>query len=218
MIEKMIKWELRRLFKNKKFKIAFILQLLVILLIIPLFGSYVRALEEGGFFNLSIGGKGYLPIGIYSEENSLTDIISENKRIEILWLDEKKGFELLESGRISAFLEIERNFEDNLRSYKSSTVKIYINSENPKSIPAYSELNSIILGFRDGAIEARISNLSIVKPEVELVYRSPFANNEIPDNENSHGIIQEQAQVNTTNILNNPSNFEEQIKKNKEVI
>ncbi len=215
MIEKMIKWELRRLFKNKKFKIAFILQLLVILLIIPLFGSYVRALEEGGFFNLSIGGKGYLPIGIYSEENSLTDIISENKRIEILWLDEKKGFELLESGRISAFLEIERNFEDNLRSYKSSTVKIYINSENPKSIPAYSELNSIILGFRDGAIEARISNLSIVKPEVELVYRSPFANNEIPDNENPHDIIQEQVQVNTTNILNNPSNFEEQIKKTR---
>ena len=86
MIEKMIKWELRRLFKNKKFKIAFILQLLVILLIIPLFGSYVRALEEGGFFNLSVGGKGYLPIGIYSEKNSLTDIISENKRIEILWL------------------------------------------------------------------------------------------------------------------------------------
>ena len=54
-----------------------------------------------------------------------------------------------------------------------------------------------------------------MKPEVELVYRSPFANNEIPDNENSHGIIQEQAQVNTTNILNNPSNFEEQIKKTR---
>lgn len=215
MIEKMIKWELRRLFKNKKFKIAFILQLLVILLIIPLFGSYVRALEEGGFFNLSVGGKGYLPIGIYSEKNSLTDIISENKRIEILWLDEKKGFELLESGRISALLKIERDFEDNLRSYKSSTVKIYINSENPKSIPAYSELNSIILGFRDGAIESRISNLSIVKPEVELVYGPPFGNNEIPKNENSQGIIQEQIQIDTTNILTNPSNFEEQIEKTR---
>ena len=214
MIEKMIKWELRRLFKNKKFKIAFILQLLVILLIIPLFGSYVRALEEGGFFNLSVGGKGYLPIGIYSEKNSLTDIISENKRIEILWLDEKKGFELLESGRISALLKIERDFEDNLRSYKSSTVKIYINSENPKSIPAYSELNSIILGFRDGAIEARISNLSIAKPEVELVYRPPFGNNEILEKENSQGITQEQIQIDTTNTLNNPSNFEEQIEKN----
>ena len=215
MIEKMIKWELRRLFKNKKFKIAFILQLLVILLIIPLFGSYVRALEEGGFFNLSVGGKGYLPIGIYSEKNSLTDIISENKRIEILWLDEKKGFELLESGRISALLEIERDFEDNLRSYKSSTVKIYINSENPKSIPAYSELNSIILGFRDGAIESRISNLSIVKPEVELVYRPPFGNNEILENENSQGITQEQIQIDTTNTLNNPSYFEEQIEKTR---
>ena len=124
MIEQMVKWELRRLFKNRKFKIAFTLQLLVILLIIPLFGSYVKALEEGGFFNLSVGGKGYLPIGISSEKNPLTDIISENKRFDILWVGEQEGLELLRTGRISAFLVIEKDFEEKIRSYRSSTVEV----------------------------------------------------------------------------------------------
>ena len=110
MIRHMVNWELRRLFKNRRFKIAFTLQLLVILLIIPLFGSYVKALEEGGFFNLSVGGKGYLPIGISSETNPLTDIISENKRFDILWVGEQEGLELLRTGRISAFLVIEKDF------------------------------------------------------------------------------------------------------------
>ncbi|HII95425.1 MAG TPA: ABC transporter permease [Candidatus Methanofastidiosum sp.] len=211
MIEQMVKWELRRLFKNRKFKIAFTLQLLVILLIIPLFGSYVKALEEGGFFNLSIGGKGYLPIGISSEKNSLTDIISENKRFDIVWVEEKEGLELLRNGRISAFLVIEKEFEDKIRSYRSSKVEVYINNQNPKGVSAYSEINTILLGFRDGAIEARIRDLSIVEPNIELVSQSPLDNNTPSQNQTT----QEQTTENVTNILDRPANFEEQIERTR---
>jgi len=207
----MVKWELRRLFKNRKFKIAFTLQLLVILLIIPLFGSYVKALEEGGFFNLSIGGKGYLPIGISSEKNSLTDIISENKRFDIVWVEEKEGLELLRNGRISAFLVIEKEFEDKIRSYRSSKVEVYINNQNPKGVSAYSEINTILLGFRDGAIEARIRDLSIVEPNIELVSQSPLDNNTPSQNQTT----QEQTTENVTNILDRPANFEEQIERTR---
>ncbi len=211
MIEQMVKWELRRLFKNRKFKIAFTLQLLVILLIIPLFGSYVKALEEGGFFNLSIGGKGYLPIGISSEKNSLTDIISENKRFDIVWVEEKEGLELLRNGRISAFLVIEKEFEEKIRSYRSSKVEVYINNQNPKGVSAYSEINTILLGFRDGAIEARIRDLSIVEPNIELVSQSPLDNNTPSQNQTT----QEQTTENVTNILDRPANFEEQIERTR---
>ncbi|KYC45181.1 MAG: ABC-2 family transporter protein [Candidatus Methanofastidiosum methylothiophilum] len=212
MIKQMVKWELRRLFKNRKFKIAFTLQLLVILLIIPLFGSYVKALEEGGFFNLSVGGKGYLPIGISSEKNSLTNIISENKRFDILWIEEKEGMELLRNGRISALLVIEKDFEEKIRSYRSSSVQIYINTQNPKSVSAYSELNSILLGFRDGAIEARIRDLSIATPNIELIFQPPTTNIESSQNQNT---AQGQGPVNTTNIPERPSNFQEQIERTR---
>jgi len=212
MIEQMVKWELRRLFKNRKFKIAFTLQLLVILLIIPLFGSYVKALQEGGFFNLSVGGKGYLPIGISSEKNSLTDIISENKRFDILWVEEKEGLELLRNGRISAFLVIEKDFEDKIRSYRSSKVEVYINNQNPKGVSAYSEINTILLGFRDGVIEVRIRDLSIVEPNMELVSQSPLNNNTPSQNQTT----QEQTTENATNIPDRPANFEEQIERTRQ--
>lgn len=175
MIKRMVRWEISRLFKNRKFKIAFTLQLLVILLIIPLFGSYVRSLEEGGLFNLTIGGKGYLPIGISSEDNSLVDIISENSRFEILFLKEEKGLELLRTGRISALLILEEDFESKIRNYKSSTAWIYIDTENPKSVSAYSELNIILNGFRNGLIESRIRDLSIEEPKIELITDSSIA-------------------------------------------
>ncbi|NYT03793.1 MAG: ABC transporter permease [Candidatus Methanofastidiosa archaeon] len=216
MIEKMIRWELGRLFRNRKFKIAFTLQLLVILLIIPLFGSYVRALEEGGFFNLSIGGKGYLPIGISSEKNSLTDIISENKRFDILWLNKEKGLELLGNGRISAFLIIDKDFEEKIRSYRSSAVELYINTENPKGVSAYSELNSILLGFRDGAIEARVRDLSITEPTIQLVSQTPSSNSQIQQTQNVQNTAQEQTPVNPTNISDRPSNFQEQIERTRQ--
>jgi ABC-2 type transport system permease protein len=216
MIEKMIRWELSRLFRNRKFKIAFTLQLLVILLIIPLFGSYVKALEEGGFFNLSIGGKGYLPIGVSSEKNSLTDIISENKRFDILWLDKEEGLELLGKGRISAFLFIEEDFEEKIRSYRSSAVELYLNNENPKSVSAYSELNSILLGFRDGAIEARVRDLSITEPTVQLVSQSPSDNSQTQPIQNSQNTVQEQTPISPTNIPDRPSNFQEQIERTRQ--
>jgi ABC-2 type transport system permease protein len=212
----MVKWELRRLFKNRKFKIAFTLQLLVILLIIPLFGSYVKALEEGGFFNLSVGGKGYLPIGISSEKNSLTDIISENKRFDIVWVEEKEGPELLRSGRISAFLVIEKEFEDKIRGYSSSTVELYINTQNPKGVSAYSELNTILLGFRDGAIEARIRDLSIAEPNIELVSQSPTNNNTSPQSQTTQNTTQQQASENVTDVSDRPANFQEQIERTRQ--
>ncbi|MCC7572001.1 MAG: ABC transporter permease [Candidatus Methanofastidiosum sp.] len=214
MIEQMIKWELGRLFKNRKFKIAFVLQLIVILLIIPLFGSYVKALEEGGFFNLSVGGKGYLPIGISSEKNSLTDIISENKRFDILWLGEKEGFELLNNGRISAFLVIGNDFENRIRSYRSSTVEVYLNNQNPKSVSAYSELNSILLGFRDGAIEARIRDLPITSPDIELVSQSTSDNTQVSGSQNIPNNVQEPSE-DITNIPDRPANFQEQIERTR---
>ncbi|NPV50167.1 MAG: ABC transporter permease [Candidatus Methanofastidiosum sp.] len=216
MIEKMIRWELSRLFRNRKFKIAFTLQLLVILLIIPLFGSYVKALEEGGFFNLSIGGKGYLPIGISSEKNSLTEIISENKRFDILWLDKEEGLELLGNGRISAFLFIEEDFEEKIRSYRSSAVELYLNNENPKSVSAYSELNSILLGFRDGAIEARVRDLSITEPTVQLVSLSPSNNSQTQTSQNVENTTQKQTPIIPTNIPDRPSNFQEQIERTRQ--
>lgn len=213
MIEQMVKWELRRLFKNRKFKIAFTLQLLVILLIIPLFGSYVKALEEGGFFNLSVGGKGYLPIGVSSEKNSLTEIISQNKRFEILWTDQTNGMELLRSGRISALLVLEKDFEEKMRSYGSSSVEVYVNTNNPKSVSAYSELNSILLGFRDGAVETRIRALSIEKPNLELVTQN--TQNTPVANTNSVNSPQEQLTVNVTTDSDRPTNFREQIERTR---
>ena len=215
MIRHMVNWELRRLFKNRRFKIAFTLQLLVILLIIPLFGSYVKALEEGGFFNLSVGGKGYLPIGISSEKNPLTDIISENKRFDILWVGEQEGLELLRTGRISAFLVIEKDFEEKIRSYRSSTVEVYINNQNPKGVSAYSELNTILLGFRDGAIEARIRDLSIAEPNIELVSQSPSNNTQIPQNQTTQNTTQEQTIENVTDTPDRPANFQEQIERTR---
>ena len=216
MIEHMVKWELRRLFKNRKFKIAFTLQLLVILLIIPLFGSYVKALEDGGFFNLSVGGKGYLPIGISSGKNPLTDIISEDKRFDILWVEENEGLELLRNGRISAFLVIEKEFEEKIRSYRSSTVEVYINNQNPKGVSAYSELNSILLGFRDGAIESRIRDLSIAEPDIELVSQFPSNNTQPPQNQNPQNTTQDQTPTTVTNIPDRPANFQEQIERTRQ--
>jgi ABC-2 type transport system permease protein len=216
MIEQMIRWELGRLFRNRKFKIAFTLQLLVILLIIPLFGSYVKALEEGGFFNLSIGGKGYLPIGISSEKNSLTDIISENKRFEIMWVDKEEGLELLRNGKISAFLFIEGDFEEKIRSYRSSAVELYINNDNPKSVSAYSELNSILLGFREGAIEARVRDLSIKEPSISLVSQSPFEDIVIQQNQDVQNTDQIQTPLNVTNVPDAPQNFQEQIERTRQ--
>ncbi|NMC59829.1 MAG: ABC transporter permease [Candidatus Methanofastidiosa archaeon] len=216
MIEQMVKWELRRLFKNRKFRIAFTLQLLVILLIIPLFGSYVKALEEGGFFNLSVGGKGYLPIGISSEKNSLTDIISQNRRLEIIWVEESQGKEMLRTGRISALLVLEKDFEEKIRGYKASTVEVYINNKNPKSVSAYSELNNILLGFRDGAIQARIIDLSIKEPNLELVFQTSPSNSGTSQTQNNSNTTQGQTSENIATTTNRPTNFREQIERTRE--
>ncbi len=216
MIRHMVKWEISRLFKNRKFKIAFTLQLLVILLIIPLFGSYVRSLEEGGFFNLTIGGKGYIPIGVSSEENSLVDIISENDRFDILFLERERGLELLRSGRISALLILEEDFEIKIRSYRSSTVWIYIDEENPKSVSAYSELNTIVSGFKDGVIEARIRDLSIEDPEIELFTELPIGNGQEAIDQDMRQVEEEAPVEEELEVVERPSSIQDQIERTRE--
>ena len=79
-LSKMTAWELRQIFKNKKFTYSFIIQFFVILAIIPLFDTYSAVLEEPQEVILPTSTS-YVPVAVTS--SPLEELIQEQSIFRI---------------------------------------------------------------------------------------------------------------------------------------
>ncbi|HDM22751.1 MAG TPA: hypothetical protein ENG20_03075, partial [Methanomicrobia archaeon] len=172
MIKKIIKWELKRIFSSKKFTIAFILQFLLIITIIPVFTLYLETLQSGKFFSTAPGMKEFIPVGI-NEKCELSEIIKEYDQFNLRILEKEKGMEMLQKGKIVAYIIADEDFDDKMLKMENITVLIYYNNTD-KSYVAKSYLDSIINGFSDGLRKARIKEHDITPVNIERKDRKDF--------------------------------------------
>ena len=172
MIKKIIKWELKRIFSSKKFTIAFILQFLLIITIIPVFTLYLETLQSGKFFSTAPGMKEFIPVGI-NEKCELSEIIKEYDQFNLRILEKEKGMEMLQKGKIVAYIIADEDFDDKMLKMENITVLIYYNNTD-KSYVAKSYLDSIINGFSDGLRKARIKEHDITPVNIEKKDRKDF--------------------------------------------
>jgi ABC-2 type transport system permease protein len=94
-------WELKQIFKGKKFTYAFIIQFFAILAIIPLFDVYSEILEDPTEIILPTS-KGYLPVAL--AESPLQETIMNQPVFRVYTVTEQQGFALLETHIVCCFI------------------------------------------------------------------------------------------------------------------
>lgn len=100
-LSKMTAWELRQIFKNKKFTYSFIIQFFVILAIIPLFDTYSAVLEEPQEVILPTSTS-YVPVAVTS--SPLEELIQEQSIFRIYVVTEEEGQRLLDDHVVCCFI------------------------------------------------------------------------------------------------------------------
>jgi len=100
-LSKMTIWELKQIFKGKKFTYAFVIQFFVILAIIPLFDVYSEILEDPQEIILPTS-KDYLPVAISS--SPLTQVIDEHPIFRVYHVSEEQGGSLLKDHIVCCFI------------------------------------------------------------------------------------------------------------------
>ncbi len=173
MIGKIIKWDLKRIFSSKKFTVAFILQFLLIVLIVPLFSLYLETLQSGKFFSTAPGMREFIPIGI-SQDCQLLENIEEHDQFDTIIVERERGMEMLHQGKIVAYIFVDPQFDEKLLVLETIDVRVYYGNTE-KSYVANSYLDSIIDGFSDGLRTARVREHNIESVTVERRPREDFA-------------------------------------------
>jgi ABC-2 type transport system permease protein len=97
----MTAWELKQIFKNKKFTYSFIIQFFVILAIVPLFDTYTMVLEEPQEVILPTSTS-YIPVAISS--SPLEENIQEQSIFHIYPVTEAEGQHLLSDHVVCCFI------------------------------------------------------------------------------------------------------------------
>lgn len=104
-LSKMTIWELRQIFKGKKFTYAFIIQFFVILAIIPLFDVYSDILEDPKEIVLPTSNS-YLPVAVSS--SPLEPVLRENTIFRVYNVSEEEAHALLKSHVVCCFVSGEK--------------------------------------------------------------------------------------------------------------
>ncbi len=146
---KMTVWELKQIFKGRKFTYAFIIQFFVILAIIPLFDVYSNILENPQEIILPTS-KSYLPIAI--SESPLEDTLTKQPIFQVYHVSEQEGFTLLESHAVCCFISGE---------------KILFDTENPKARVAEFHLQRLLQQEPDIDMTWRLNEKPVV-PQQQL--------------------------------------------------
>ena len=100
-LSNMITWELRQIFKGKKFTVSFIIQFFVILAIIPLFDVYSNILEDPQEIILPTS-YAYLPVAV--SESPLEDLLHNHNIFRVYTVSEQEGHVLLDQHVVCCFI------------------------------------------------------------------------------------------------------------------
>jgi ABC-2 type transport system permease protein len=122
----MTAWELKQIFKNKKFTYSFIIQFFVILAIVPLFDTYSMVLEEPQEVILPTSTS-YLPVALSS--SPLEDIVQEQSLFHIYSVTEEEGLQLLADHVVCCYI---------------SGTAIHFDAYNPKARVAEFHLQRLL--------------------------------------------------------------------------
>lgn len=123
---KMVSWELKQIFKSKKFTFSFIIQFFVILAIIPLFDVYSEILEDPKEIMLPTS-RSYLPVAVSS--SPLQQMLENQPIFRIYTVSEEEGYTLLENHVVCCFI---------------SGKKIIFDEYNPKARVAEFHLQRLL--------------------------------------------------------------------------
>ncbi len=119
-------WELKQIFKGKKFTYAFIIQFFAILAIIPLFDVYSEILEDPTKIMLPTS-RGYIPVAL--AESPLQQSLMDQPIFRVYPVTEQEGFFLLEAHIVCCFISGEN---------------LYFDKNNPKARVAEFHLQRLL--------------------------------------------------------------------------
>jgi hypothetical protein len=151
-LSKMVTWELKQIFKGKKFTISFIIQFFVILAIIPLFDVYSNILEDPQEIILPTS-YAYVPVAVFS--SPLEEMLQNHDIFRVYTVSEQEGYTLLEQHVVCCFITGET---------------IFFDSYNPKARVAEFHLQRL-LQEEPGATISWVLNERPVVPRQQLVAR-----------------------------------------------
>lgn len=143
-ISKITTWELKQIFKGKKFTYAFIIQFFVILAIIPLFDVYSEMLEDPTNIVLPTS-KGYIPVAISS--SPLEEPIDNQSIFRIYSVTEEKALHLLNTHVVCCYI---------------SGNTIIFDENNPKSRVAEFHLQKLLQKEPDIPVNYNLNEKNVV--------------------------------------------------------
>lgn len=151
-LSRMILWELKQIFKGKKFTISFAIQFFVILAIIPLFDVYSNVLEDPQEIILPTSNS-YLPVAVSA--SPLEEILNEHPIFRTYKVSESEGYTLLETHVVCCFISGET---------------ILFDQYNPKARVAEFHLQRLLQQEPDIQISMNLNEKPVV-PRQQLVAR-----------------------------------------------
>jgi ABC-2 type transport system permease protein len=151
-VSEIVVWELKQIFKGKKFTYAFIIQFFVILAIIPLFDVYSDILEDPEEIVLPTS-RSFLPVAVSS--SPLRDRIDEQPIFQVITVSEEEGRALLKNHIICCFV---------------SGTTILFDESNPKARVAEYHLQRLLQEDPDIAIAFELNERPVV-PQERIVAR-----------------------------------------------
>lgn len=145
-------WELKQVFKGKKFTYAFALQFFVILAIIPLFDVYSQILDNPKEIVLPTS-HGYLPVAVSS--SPLEETVLSQPLFRVYRVTEEEGVQLLEAHVVCCFI---------------SGDKIMYDRGNPKARVAEFHLERLLQGKPAVPITWNLNEQAVV-PRQQIIAR-----------------------------------------------
>lgn len=144
---KMTLWELKQIFKGRKFTYSFVIQFFVILAIIPLLDVYSGILEEPTEIILPTSTS-YLPVGVSS--SPLQEILEEHSIFRVYTVSEEEGYTLLRNHVVCCLVSGE---------------KIVFDKDNPKARVAEFHLQRLLQQNADIEISWYLNEKPVVPPQ-----------------------------------------------------
>lgn len=144
ILSNMTAWELKQIFKNKKFTFSFIIQFFVILAIVPLFDTYSTVLEDPQEMVLPTSTS-YLPVAISTSPLEAT--LKDHPIFRVYEVSEEEGNRLLAAHVVCCFI---------------SGNTILFDEDNPKARVAEFHLQRLLLQEPDLTITWTLRELPVV--------------------------------------------------------
>jgi sodium transport system permease protein len=94
-----------------------------------------------------------------SQNNSLTNFLNKKDKLKII--DSKNPQKDLKSGKINAYLSLDKDFEKNINSDTTARINVYVDQANINSLHAQVKLSEYLKDYKQFILEKRIKNLNI---------------------------------------------------------